>query len=82
MLGPVPDARLGRINPVAQLSAMVAVTLVLLTSLDVVTPAVVVAAELCLLSAAGLTDLRDLWRRTWPLPPAGGPTPARPAPAR
>jgi energy-coupling factor transport system permease protein len=67
MLGPVPDARLGRINPVAQLSAMVVVTLVLLTSLDVVTPAVVVAAELCLLSAAGLTDLRDLWRRTWPL---------------
>ncbi|SOD95740.1 energy-coupling factor transporter transmembrane component T family protein [Blastococcus haudaquaticus] len=66
-LGPVPDARLGRINPVAQLTAMIVVTLVLLTSLDVVTPAVVVAAELCLLPAAGLTDLRDLWRRTWPL---------------
>ena len=66
-LGPVPGARLGRINPVAQLTAMVVVTLVLLTSLDVVTPAVVVAAELCLLPAAGLTDLRDLWRRTWPL---------------
>ncbi|TFV48925.1 energy-coupling factor transporter transmembrane protein EcfT [Blastococcus sp. TF02A-35] len=43
------------------------VTLVLLTSLDVVTPAVVVAAELCLFPAAGLTDPRDLWRRTWPL---------------
>jgi energy-coupling factor transport system permease protein len=66
-LGPVPDARLSRINPVAQLGAIVVVTLVLLTSLDVVTPAVVVAAELCLLPAAGLTDLRDLWRRTWPL---------------
>ncbi len=66
-LGPVPGALLGRINPVAQLTAMVVVTLVLLTSLDVVTPAVVVAAELCLLPAAGLTDLRDLWRRTWPL---------------
>lgn len=66
-LGPVPDARLARINPVAQLSAMVVVTLVLLTSLDVVTPAVVVAAEMCLLPVAGLTDLRDLWRRTWPL---------------
>ncbi|TQN35361.1 energy-coupling factor transport system permease protein [Blastococcus colisei] len=66
-LGPVPDTRLGRINPVAQLSAMAVVTLVLLTSLDVVTPAVVVAAELCLLPAAGLTDLRGLWRRTWPL---------------
>lgn len=66
-LGPVPGARLARINPVAQLTAMLVVTLVLLTSLDVVTPAVVVAAELCLLPAAGLTDLRGLWRRTWPL---------------
>ncbi len=66
-LGPVPDAPLGRINPVAQLTAMALITLVLLTSLDVVTPAVVVAAELCLLPAAGLTDVRDLGRRTWPL---------------
>ncbi|MGY1803139.1 energy-coupling factor transporter transmembrane component T family protein [Blastococcus sp. SYSU D00922] len=66
-LGPVPGARLAAINPVAQLGAMLVVTLVLLTSLDVVTPAVVVAAELCLLPAAGLTDPRDLWRRTWPL---------------
>jgi len=40
---------------------------VLLTSLDVVTPAVVVAAELCLLPAAGLTAPRDVVRRTWPL---------------
>ncbi len=66
-LGPVPHTRLSRINPVAQLAAMLLVTLVLLTSLDVVTPAVVVAAELCLLPAAGLTDPRGLWRRTWPL---------------
>jgi energy-coupling factor transport system permease protein len=66
-LGPVPDTPLSRINPVAQLTVMAVVTLVLLTSLDVVTPAVVVAAELCLLPAAGLTDARDLWRRTWPL---------------
>jgi energy-coupling factor transport system permease protein len=66
-LGPVPGCPLGRINPVAQLSAMAVVTLVLLTSLDVVTPAVVVAAELSLLPAAGLGDPRDLWRRTWPL---------------
>jgi energy-coupling factor transport system permease protein len=66
-LGPVPDTRLTRINPVAQLGAMALVTVVLLTSLDVVTPAVVVAAELCLLPAAGLTNPRDLWRRTWPL---------------
>lgn len=66
-LGPSADTRLGRINPVAQLAAIGVVTLVLLTSLDVVTPAVVVAAELCLLPAAGLTDPRVLWRRTWPL---------------
>jgi energy-coupling factor transport system permease protein len=66
-LGPVPDVPLSRINPVAQLSAMAVVTVVLLTSLDVVTPSVVVAAELCLLPAAGLTRPGDLWRRTWPL---------------
>jgi energy-coupling factor transport system permease protein len=66
-LGPVPDVPLSRINPVAQLTAMVVVTVVLLTSLDVVTPAVVVAAELCLLPAAGLHRPGDLWRRTWPM---------------
>lgn len=66
-LGPVADVPLGRINPVALLSAMAVVTLVLLTSLDVVTPSVVVAAELCLLPSAGLIRPRDLWRRTWPL---------------
>jgi energy-coupling factor transport system permease protein len=66
-LGPVPGVPLARINPVAQLTAGAVVTVVLLTSLDVVTPAVVVAAELCLLPAAGLTALRTLWLRTWPL---------------
>jgi energy-coupling factor transport system permease protein len=66
-LGPRAGTALSRINPVAQLAAIGVVTLVLLTSLDVVTPAVVVAAELCLLPAAGLTAPRDLWRRTWPL---------------
>jgi energy-coupling factor transport system permease protein len=66
-LGPTADTPLGRINPVAQLTAVAVVTLVLLISLDVVTPAVVVAAELCLLPAAGLTAPRDLARRTWPL---------------
>lgn len=66
-LGPVPGTPLSRCNPVAQLTAMIVVTLVLVTSLDLVTPAIVVAAELCLLPAAGLTDPRDLWRRTWPL---------------
>ena len=66
-LGPAAHVPLSRVNPVAQLGAMALVTLVLLTSLDVVTPAVVVAAELCLLPAAGLSRPRDLWRRTWPL---------------
>jgi energy-coupling factor transport system permease protein len=66
-LGPVPGVPLARINPVAQLTAIGIVTLVLLTSLDVITPAVVLAAELCLLPAAGLTRPGDLWRRTWPL---------------
>jgi energy-coupling factor transport system permease protein len=66
-LGPTAGTALGRINPVAQLAAIGVVTLVLLTSLDVVTPAVVVAAELCLLPAAGLSSPRALWRRTWPL---------------
>jgi energy-coupling factor transport system permease protein len=66
-LGPRAGTALSRINPVAQLAAIGVVTLVLLTSLDVGTPAVVVAAELCLLPAAGLSAPRDLWRRTWPL---------------
>ncbi len=66
-LGPAPDAALSRINPVAQLTAIVVVTLALLTTLDVVTPAVVVAAELCLLPAAGMTSPRTIWLRTWPL---------------
>jgi len=66
-LGPAPDVRLARVNPVAQLTALVVVTVVLLTTLDLVTPAVVLAAELCLLPAAGLTDPRTLWSRTWPL---------------
>src|SRR3954470_9750226 len=67
VLGPACDAALARINPVAQLTAMAIVTVVLVTSLDVVTPTVVVAAELCLLPAAGLTGPGALLRRTWPL---------------
>jgi energy-coupling factor transport system permease protein len=66
-LGPRPDVALSRINPVTQLAAILVVTLVLLTTLDVVTPAVVVAAELCLLPAAGLTTPRTIWLRTWPI---------------
>lgn len=66
-LGPTPDVALSRINPVAQLTAYAVVTVVLLTSLDVVTPAVVVLAELALLPAVGLTSPRAVWRRAWPL---------------
>ena len=66
-LGPPIDTPLARINPVAQLTAIGVVTVVLLTSLDVVTPGVVVAAELCLLPAAGLTAPGVIWRRTWPM---------------
>src|SRR5688500_10373692 len=66
-LGPAPDVALSRINPVAQLTAIVVVTLALLTTLDLVTPALVVAAELCLLPAAGITSPRTIWLRTWPL---------------
>jgi energy-coupling factor transport system permease protein len=66
-LGPTPDVPLSRINPVAQLTAIAVVTLVLITSLDVVTPAVMVAVELCLFPAAGLTSPRTVWLRTWPM---------------
>jgi energy-coupling factor transport system permease protein len=66
-LGPVPGVRLARVNPVTLLASIAVVTVVLLTTLDVVTPAVVLAAELCLLPAAGLRGPRMLWSRTWPL---------------
>ncbi len=66
-LGPVPGVRLARVNPVAQLTALALVTVVLLVTLDPVTPSVVLAAELCLLPAAGLASPRVLWARTWPL---------------
>ncbi len=66
-LGPAPDVPLGRINPVAQLLAIAVVLPLLLVSGDVVTPSVVLAAELCLLPAAGLAAPRALLARTWPL---------------
>lgn len=66
-LGPVSGVALSRINPVTQLAAIGVVTVVLLSTLDVVTPSILVAAELCLLPAAGLTSLRSVWLRTWPI---------------
>ncbi len=62
--GPVP---LSAINPVAQLVAIAVVLPVLLVSGDAVTPSVVLAAQLCLLPAAGLAAPGLLLRRTWPL---------------
>jgi energy-coupling factor transport system permease protein len=66
-LGAARAVPLSAINPVAQLSAIAVVTGVLLVSGDLVTPAVVLAAELALLPAAGLTTPADVLRRTWPL---------------
>jgi energy-coupling factor transport system permease protein len=66
-LGPARPVPLTAINPVAQLGAIAVLTVVLLVSGDLLTPLVVLAAELALLPAAGLTHLLDLLRRTWPL---------------
>jgi energy-coupling factor transport system permease protein len=66
-LGPSSSVPMARINPVAQIIAISVVTVVLLAGVDPVTPAVVVAAELCLLPAAGLRRPAVLLRRAWPL---------------
>jgi energy-coupling factor transport system permease protein len=66
-LGPVRPVPLSSINPVAQLGALGFVLPVLLVSGDLLTPLVVLAAEVCLLPAAGLGRPRALLARTWPL---------------
>jgi energy-coupling factor transport system permease protein len=66
-LGPVRPVPLSAINPVAQLGAIAVLLPVLLISGDLVTPSVVLAAEVCLLPAAGLAAPRALLARTWPL---------------
>ena len=66
-LGPARPVPLSAINPVAQLSAIAVTTVVLLVSGDLLTPAVVLTAELALLPAAGLTRPAEILRRTWPL---------------
>ncbi|RBY93704.1 energy-coupling factor transporter transmembrane protein EcfT [Blastococcus sp. TF02-8] len=66
-LGPARPVPLSAVNPVAQLTAIAVVTVVLLVSGDLVTPAVVLAGELALLPAAGLHRPRPLLARTWPL---------------
>lgn len=66
-LGPVRPVPLSSINPVAQLGALGVVLPVLLVSGDLLTPLIVLAAEICLLPAAGLARPRALLARTWPL---------------
>jgi len=66
-LGPVRPVPLSGINPVAQLGAIGLLLPVLLVSGDLVTPLVVLAAEVALLPAAGLARPRVLLARTWPL---------------
>jgi energy-coupling factor transport system permease protein len=66
-LGPARPVPLSAINPVAQLAAIAVLLPVLMISGDLVTPSVVLAAEVCLLPAAGLGTPRPLFERTWPL---------------
>lgn len=62
-----PPVWLGRINPVAQIVAILTLTVTALATVDVLTPTVLLAAELTLLPAAGLIRPRTLLARTWPL---------------
>ncbi|TFV58499.1 UNVERIFIED_ORG: energy-coupling factor transporter transmembrane protein EcfT [Bacillus sp. AZ43] len=66
-LGPARPVPLSSINPVAQLGAIAVLLPVLLVSGDLLTPLLVLAAEVCLLPAAGLAAPRALLARTWPL---------------
>lgn len=58
---------LSRLNPVAQIVAILAITITALATIDLFTPAVLVIAEFTLLPAAGLFRPRRLFARTWPL---------------
>jgi energy-coupling factor transport system permease protein len=66
-LGPVDEVPLSRINPVAQLTAILVVLPVLLISGDLLTPLVVLAAELAVVPAAGFASPRRFLARTWPV---------------
>jgi energy-coupling factor transport system permease protein len=66
-LGPARPVPLSAINPVAQLTAIAVLLPVLMVSGDLVTPTIVLAAELCLLPAAGLASPRAFLARSWPL---------------
>lgn len=62
-----PTSWLGRINPVAHIVAILTITVTALATIDLLTPAVLVTAELTLLPAAGLSSPRVIFARTWPL---------------
>ncbi|MEV4692210.1 energy-coupling factor transporter transmembrane component T [Micromonospora echinospora] len=61
-----PGAPLARRNPVAKLAAAMVFTLILVTTLDPVAPAVAIAVELAVLPLFGVR-YRVLARRAWPL---------------
>jgi energy-coupling factor transport system permease protein len=61
-----PTAPLARRNPVAKLAAAAVLSLSLVSTLDPVTPAFALAAELALLPLFGMR-YRELARRAWPL---------------
>lgn len=65
-LAPDPRAALARRNPVAKLTSVVVVLVGLVVTLDPVTPAVLLGAELAVLPATGVR-LPTLARRVWPL---------------
>ncbi len=65
-LAPDPDAPLARFNPVAKITAAVVVLLGLLLTLDPLTPALLLAAELAVVPLTGVS-VRTLTRRCWPL---------------
>ncbi len=65
-LAPDPDAALARFNPVAKISAAGILMAGLLVTLDPVTPGVLLAIELAVLPATGVS-MGTLARRTWPL---------------
>jgi energy-coupling factor transport system permease protein len=65
-LAPDPDAALARFNPVAKISAAVVVMVGLLATLDPLTPALLLAAELAVVPWTGVS-VRGLARRCWPL---------------
>ena len=60
-------SRCGRINPVAQIVAILTLTVTALATVDLLTPAVLLTAELTLLPAAGIRRPRTLLTKTWPL---------------